>query len=120
MLVLTRTPSVQAGLLREQILHCQFAVDHGRPQLVLEWVLQHRGDRSKLFHYSSRSGQTEGSGVSLSGIGKGDGSLRIPAVTLSSEGTYVCSVYVPPLYATHNVVLQVMGEAAGQGWGTHM
>ncbi|XP_064158158.1 tapasin-related protein [Anguilla rostrata] len=108
MLVLTQTPSVEVGLLREQILHCQFVVDHARPELVLEWTLRRRGERSKLFHYSSKSGQSEGSGVSLSAIAKGDGSLRLPAVSLASEGTYTCSVYVPPLYATHDVVLQIV------------
>ena len=84
----------------------------GDPGLVLEWVMQRRGERTKLFHYSSRSAQSEGRGVSLTSIGKGDGSLRLPAVTLSSEGTYVCSVYVPPLLASHDMVLQILGEAA--------
>ncbi|KAJ8369259.1 hypothetical protein SKAU_G00092870 [Synaphobranchus kaupii] len=108
MLVLTRTPSVEVGLLREQTLHCQFAVDHRQPELVLEWVRHRRGERSKLFHYSSRSGQSEGTGVSLSAIAKGDGSLRLPAVTLASEGTYACSVYVPPLYVNHDTVLNIL------------
>ncbi|KAJ8280781.1 hypothetical protein GJAV_G00058910 [Gymnothorax javanicus] len=108
MLVLTKSPAVEVGLLREQVLHCQFAVDHGRPDLVLEWVLQRRGERSKLFHYASRSGQSEGGGVSLSSISKGDGSLRLPAVKMASEGTYICSVYVPPLYASLDMSLLIM------------
>ncbi|KAI1890187.1 hypothetical protein AGOR_G00171100 [Albula goreensis] len=108
MLVMTRSPSVEVGLLREQILHCQFAVDHKQPELVLEWRVQKRGERSKLFSYSSRSGQSEGAGVSLRDIAAGLGSLRLPATTLASEGTYICSVYVPPLYGSHDLALHIV------------
>ncbi|XP_036393228.1 tapasin-related protein [Megalops cyprinoides] len=107
MVVLTRSPSVAVGLLREQTLHCQFAVDHKRPDLTVEWRLQRRGERSKLFSYTSRSGKSEGSGVSARAIGGGDASLRIPLTKVTSEGTYICSVYVPPLYGSHDIALNI-------------
>lgn len=88
MVLMTRSPSVQVGLQKEPILHCQFAVDHKAPHLTVEWYLQrHGGYRTNLFSYSSSSGQTEGSGVAGKGIARGDASLTVPVTSVSSEGT---------------------------------
>ncbi|XP_010892116.2 tapasin isoform X1 [Esox lucius] len=110
MLVLTRSPSVRAGLLSHQSLHCQFAVDHKAPNLTVEWRLQQRSERITLFRHASRSGQTEGSGVALKGLkgSEGDVSLTLPATKTTSEGTYVCSVSVPPLFGSHDISLHIM------------
>ncbi|XP_018606086.1 tapasin-related protein [Scleropages formosus] len=108
MVVLTRSPSMEVGLLKDPALHCQFAVDHKRPDLTVEWRLQRHGERSKLFSYTSRSGKTEGAGLSQRAINNGDASLRLSPTTVASEGTYICSVYVPPLYGSQEIVLHIL------------
>lgn len=114
MVLMTRSPSVQVGLQKEPILHCQFAVDHKVPHLTVEWHLQRHGARrTKLFSYSSSSGQTEGSGVAVKGIAGGDASLTVPITKVSSEGTYVCSVRVPPLNGSVDIALHIIGETSG-------
>ncbi|XP_038830107.1 tapasin-related protein-like isoform X1 [Salvelinus namaycush] len=108
MLVLTRSPSVWVGLVKQQSLHCQFDVDHKAADLTVEWRFQQRGERTTLFSHSSRSGQTEGSGVPLNAIGRGNASLTLPLTKQSSEGTYVCLVSVPPLFGSHDITLHIM------------
>ncbi|XP_062406630.1 tapasin-related protein-like [Sardina pilchardus] len=108
MMVLTNTPSLEVGLMKEQSLNCEFAVDHKSAHLTVEWHLQRKGQRSKLFSYSSRTGQTEGSGVSVKAIARGDASLKIPLTRETSEGTYVCSVHVLPLSGGHDITLNIM------------
>lgn len=109
MIVLSNTPTVDVGLTKEQTLNCEFAVDHKSAQLTVEWRLQRKGERTKLFSYSSRTGQSEGSGVSVKAINsRGDASLKIPLIKHTSEGTYTCSVYVPPLYGSLDIPLQIM------------
>lgn len=110
MIVLTRTPSVAVGLMKEQTLHCQFAVDHKQANVTVEWRLQRRGERTKIFSYSSRSGKSEGTGVSVKAIGVGNASLKLPLITHASEGTYVCSVLIPPLFGSHDIALNIHGE----------
>ncbi|XP_045580369.1 tapasin-related protein isoform X2 [Salmo salar] len=94
--------------MKQQSLHCQFDVDHKAADLTVEWRFQRRGERTTLFSHSSRSGQTEGSGVPLNAIGRGDASLTLPLTKQSSEGTYVCHVSVPPLFGSHDITLQIM------------
>uniref|UniRef100_A0A4W5N893 Ig-like domain-containing protein n=1 Tax=Hucho hucho TaxID=62062 RepID=A0A4W5N893_9TELE len=109
MVLMTRSPSVRVGLQKETTLHCQFAVDHKVPHLTVEWHLQRHGERrTKLFSYSSSSGQTEGSGVAVKGIAGGDASLTVPLTKVSSEGTYVCSVRVPPLDGSVDIALHII------------
>uniref|UniRef100_A0A671KVQ9 Tapasin-related protein-like n=1 Tax=Sinocyclocheilus anshuiensis TaxID=1608454 RepID=A0A671KVQ9_9TELE len=105
MVVLTRTPSVEVGFLKEPNLHCQFAVDHKLPNATVEWRLQRHGERSKLFSYSSRTGKIEGSGVAVKAIAAGNASFKLPPTRKHSEGTYICSVMVPPLYGSHDIPL---------------
>lgn len=109
MVVLTRTPVIYVGLMKEQILHCQFAVDHKQASLTLEWVHQRRGERFKIFSYSSRTGKSEGSGVSLKTLAAGDASMKLPLTKQTSEGTYTCSVFIPPLHYNSDIVLSIQG-----------
>ncbi|XP_056613059.1 tapasin-related protein-like [Triplophysa dalaica] len=103
MVILTRTPSAEVGFLTEPTLDCQFAVDHKQANLTVEWRLQRHGERSKLFSYSSRTGKSEGTGVSIKAIGAGNASFKLPPTRKTSEGTYICSVLIPPLYGTHDI-----------------
>ncbi|RXN32128.1 tapasin-related -like protein [Labeo rohita] len=105
MVVLTRTPAVEVGFLKEPNLHCQFAVDHKLPNATVEWRLQKHGERSKLFSYSSRTGKAEGSGVAVKAIAAGNASFKLPPTRKHSEGTYICSVMVPPLFGSHDIPL---------------
>ncbi|XP_059370349.1 tapasin-related protein [Carassius carassius] len=107
MVVLTRTPSVEVGFLKEPNLHCQFAVDHKLPNATVEWRLQKHGERSRVFSYSSRTGKSEGSGVAVKAIAAGNASYKLPPTKKHSEGTYICSVMVPPLYGSHDIPLSL-------------
>lgn len=111
MVVLTRTPVIQVGLMKEQTLHCQFAVDHKQANVAVEWLHQWRGERTKVFIYSSRTGKSEGSGVSLKTLAAGDASLKLPLTKQTSEGTYICSVIIPPLNCDSDIVLNIQGGA---------
>ncbi|KAJ8008236.1 hypothetical protein DPEC_G00102710 [Dallia pectoralis] len=110
MVLMTRSPTVWVGLQKKnQTLHCQFAVDHKAPDLTVEWHLHPRGGRrTRLFSYSTRSGQTEGDGVAVNGIARGDASLTVPITDRSSEGMYLCSVLVPPLNGSLVIALHIM------------
>lgn len=107
MVMKTLTPSVRAGLGSKQRLHCQFAVDHHGPNFDVEWLLQQRGERTSLFSHSSRSVQSKGSGVVHRSLADGDASYTLPFTKLSSEGTYICSVSVLPLFVSMDIVLQI-------------
>nr|XP_023648403.1 tapasin-related protein-like isoform X1 [Paramormyrops kingsleyae] len=108
MLVLTRSPAVTSALMRDPTLHCQFAVDHKQPDLTVEWRLQKHSERKKLYSFSSRSGTSEGRGVSVRGLSNGNASLLLPPTTTASEGIYICSIYVPPLYGSQDISLQIL------------
>ncbi|XP_058269524.1 tapasin isoform X1 [Hemibagrus wyckioides] len=107
MIVLTRTPVIHVGLMKEQTLHCQFAVDHKQASVTVDWVLQRHGERHKLFSYTSRTGKHEGSGVSVKTLATGDASLKIPLTKQTSEGTYTCSVFIPPLHFNSDISLNI-------------
>ncbi|XP_060901968.1 tapasin-related protein isoform X3 [Labrus mixtus] len=107
MVTKTGTPSVKAGQGSEQKLDCQFAVDHRGPDATVEWLWQHRGERVSLFSHNSRTGQTNGKGVSLKSLAGGDASLKIPFIKMSSEGRYTCSVTVNPLFTSMDINLQI-------------
>ncbi|XP_044057799.1 tapasin-related protein [Siniperca chuatsi] len=107
MVIKTQSPSVKAGLGSQLKLPCQFAVDHQRPDVTVEWHWQRRGERIALFSHASRSGKTEGTGVGLKSLAGGDASYTLPFVKMSSEGTYICSVSVTPLFASLDISLQI-------------
>ncbi|XP_053177590.1 tapasin [Scomber japonicus] len=103
----TQTPSVKAKLGSQQKFHCQFAVDHKGPNVTVEWHWQNRGERTRLFSHISRSGQTQGSGVGLRSLADGDASYTLQFSKMSSEGTYICSVSVLPLFASLDISLHI-------------
>lgn len=78
--------------------------------MTVEWHKQHRGEKTRLFSYSTRTGQTQGSGVGLRSLAGGDASYNLPFTKMSSKGLYICSVSVIPLLASQNVHLHIEGE----------
>uniref|UniRef100_A0A147ANK5 Si:ch211-108p6.4 n=1 Tax=Fundulus heteroclitus TaxID=8078 RepID=A0A147ANK5_FUNHE len=107
MVTKTQTPSVKATLSSEQRLHCLFAIDHRGANVTVEWYWQQRGERKKLFSHTSRTRQTQGSGVALKALAGGDASYTLPFTKMSSEGTYICSVLVNPLFGSQDVILHI-------------
>ncbi|XP_063061222.1 tapasin-related protein-like [Engraulis encrasicolus] len=100
MIISSSTPTVNVGLVKEQMLNCEFAVDHKSPHITVEWRLQRTGEpTTKLLSYSGHTNKV---------IGSGDASFKIPLTKRASEGTYICSVYVPPLYGSLGIALQIM------------
>ncbi|XP_073318560.1 tapasin-related protein [Pagrus major] len=107
MVIQTQSPSVKASLGTEQKLHCRFAVDHKTPNITVEWTFQHRGERVKLFSHNSRTGQIHGTGVGLKTLAGGDATYKLPFAKISSEGMYICSVSVMPLFASLDISLHI-------------
>ncbi|KAK9520442.1 hypothetical protein VZT92_020327 [Zoarces viviparus] len=107
MVIKTQSPSVRAGLGSQQKLHCQFAVDHKAPNVTVEWHRQHRGERTRLFSYNGRTGRSEGSGVGQRSLAGGDASYNLPFAKMASEGTYICSVSVIPLFVSLDISLHI-------------
>ncbi|XP_026183277.1 tapasin-related protein-like isoform X2 [Mastacembelus armatus] len=107
LVIKTQSTSVKASLGSQQKLHCQFAVDHRGPNVTVEWHWQNRGERTRLFSHTSRSGQTQGSGVGLKSLAGGDASYTLPFSKMTSEGTYACSVLVNPLFAHVDINLHI-------------
>uniref|UniRef100_A0A3P8V454 Dehydrogenase/reductase (SDR family) member 13b.2 n=1 Tax=Cynoglossus semilaevis TaxID=244447 RepID=A0A3P8V454_CYNSE len=103
----SQTPFVRTGLRSQPKLHCQFALDHKSPNFILEWILQRRGERTTVFSYNSRSGQTEGTGVGLKALEDGDASYSLAFTKTISEGLYICSLSVNPLSIQMNMDLHV-------------
>lgn len=110
MVINTKTPSVKVALLSQPKLHCQFDIDHKGANVTVQWHRQHRGERNKLFSYTSRTGRAEGSGVGLKALAAGDATYTLPLSKMSSEGTYICSVSVNPLFSSVDISLRIEGE----------
>ncbi|XP_047450039.1 tapasin-like [Mugil cephalus] len=107
MVMKTQTPLVKATLGSQKRLYCQFALDHKGPNMTLEWHWQHRGERVKLFGHNSRSGQTQGAGVGMKALASGDASYTLSFTKMNSEGTYICSLAVNPLFASLDINLHI-------------
>ncbi|KAM3621152.1 uncharacterized protein V6R79_006942 [Siganus canaliculatus] len=103
----TQSPSVTAGLGTQQKLHCLFAIDHKVSNVTVEWYRQRRGERNQLFSFNSRSGKNQGSGVALKSVMGGDATYTLPFASVTSEGTYICSVAVTPLFTSLEISLNV-------------
>lgn len=110
MVLKTNSPSVIASLGAQKKLHCQFAVDHKAPDITVEWHSQHRGEKVRLFSHTSRTGQTQGTGVALRSLAGGDASYDLAFAKMSGEGMYICSVSVSPLSASVDISLHIKGE----------
>ncbi|KAG7218406.1 hypothetical protein INR49_020405 [Caranx melampygus] len=117
MVIKTQSPSVIARLNSQPKLHCQFALDHRGPNIMVEWHFQHRGERNKLFRYNSRTGEKEGSGVDMKGLAAGDISYVLPLTKIKEEGTYICSVTVDPLFVKPPRVSINVGPTLVLQWG---
>ncbi|CAN9511128.1 unnamed protein product [Ophioblennius macclurei] len=107
MVIMTKTPMVKATLGSEQKLHCHFDVDHKAANFTAKWHWQNRGARKMLFNHKSRSGQTEGSGVHTKTLSRGEASYNLPFTKINSEGTFVCSVSVMPIFASVEINLRI-------------
>ncbi|XP_035011158.1 tapasin-related protein isoform X1 [Hippoglossus stenolepis] len=103
----TQSPSVKAALSSQQKLHCQFALDHRGANVTVEWNWQHRGERIILFSHSHRLGHNQGTGVELKSLARGDATYNLPFTKMSSEGRYICSVSVNPLFTSLDINLYV-------------
>lgn len=99
------------------MLHCQFAIDHKGPNVSVEW--HKRGERTKLFSYTSHTRKTEGKGVELKRLAAGDASYSIPFTKISNEGAHVCSVSVMPLFADLDISLRIEGEESKRKYWNH-
>ncbi|XP_049580738.1 tapasin-related protein isoform X1 [Syngnathus scovelli] len=107
MIMKTQTPMVTSGLGFQKKLHCQFAIDHKRPNVNVQWYQQYHGERRNLFSHASHSGQSEGRGVELINLAGGDLSYTLPYTEVKHAGTYVCSVSVLPLSSSLDISLQI-------------
>ncbi|XP_077579540.1 tapasin-related protein [Stigmatopora nigra] len=103
----TLSPMETSGIGHQKTLHCQFAVDHKAPNVSVLWYQQSRGERRILFGHASRSGQTEGRGVELKNLARGDLSYTIPFTEVKHTGKYVCSVSVFPMSINLDINLQI-------------
>lgn len=107
MVIKTQTPIVRATIGSKQKLHCHFYVDHKEANLTAEWHKQNRGEKTRLFSYSSSSGHAEGSGVRVKTLPGGDVSYTLPFTKTSNEGNFLCSVSVPPISANVAINLRI-------------
>ncbi|XP_078278283.1 tapasin-like isoform X2 [Rhinoraja longicauda] len=106
----TRTPLVRSKMKQDLVLDCGFKIDHSA-DFYIDWRYQHRSVRRKLFIYNGKNRQTEqiekGVEAFMDQIGEGNASIRIRNVDINSEGSYTCLVYVPPLFGTHTINLEI-------------
>ncbi|XP_061536801.1 tapasin-related protein-like [Phycodurus eques] len=103
----TQTPTMTSGLGFQKKLHCQFAVDHKRPNVSVQWYQQYHGERRNLFSHASHTRQSEGRGVELRNLAGGDLSYILPFTEVKHAGTYVCFVSVFPLSSSLHIRLQI-------------
>ncbi|XP_067864429.1 tapasin-related protein-like [Heptranchias perlo] len=110
-IIRTSTPFIRTKLRQDLVLDCGYKIDH-ITDFNIEWRYQHRGTKKKLFSYNGRHQQVEhiekGMEVFMDQIKNGNASLRIKNVGIKDEGSYTCSVYVPPLFGTHTINLEIM------------
>ncbi|XP_041052830.1 tapasin-related protein-like [Carcharodon carcharias] len=110
-IVHTSTPSIRTKLKQDLILDCGYKIDHST-DFNIDWRYQHKGNKRKLFSYNGRHEQVEhvekGVEVFMDQIKNGNASLRIRNIGIKDEGSYICSVYVPPLFGTHTIEVEIM------------
>ncbi|XP_069766631.1 tapasin-related protein-like [Narcine bancroftii] len=107
----TSTPSVRTKLKQDFILDCGYKIDHSTG-FKIDWRYQYRGVKKKLFIYNGWNEQIEHIDQRvqpfLDQIKNGNASLRIKNIGMNDEGPYTCLVYVPPLFGTHTINLEIM------------
>ncbi|XP_051891729.1 tapasin-related protein-like [Pristis pectinata] len=107
----TSTPLIRTKLKQDLVLDCGYKIDHST-DVNIDWRYQYKGVKKKLFSYNGRNQQVEhiekGVGAFLDQIKNGNASLRIRNVDINNEGSYTCLVYVPPLFGTHTINLEIM------------
>ncbi|XP_043910199.1 tapasin-related protein-like [Protopterus annectens] len=112
-IVSTKTPVVESELGRDVLLDCSFSADH-KVDANIEWRLQQKGTKKKLFSYSSLSKHVEHmenrTEVFLNEFSRGNASLLIRDVGIKDAGTYICVVYVPPLYEDIEVQVDILAS----------
>ncbi|KAM9266875.1 tapasin [Cariama cristata] len=96
--VFTLTPELGGSLGTPLELHCAFTAPPG--PFALEWRHQHRGTGRRLLTYDSATVRvpmvTDGVQLLLGETGATrEVTLRLPSLTVTHEGTYVCSVFLP-------------------------
>ncbi|XP_020386056.2 tapasin-related protein [Rhincodon typus] len=110
-IVHTRTPLIRTKLKQDLILDCGYKIDHST-DFNVDWRYQHKGNKKKLFSYNGRHQRIEfiekGVELFMDQIKKGNASLRLRNIGVKDEGSYMCSVYVPPLFGTHAIEVEIM------------
>eukprot|EP00062_Callorhinchus_milii_P015346 gi/632965491/ref/XP_007898918.1/ PREDICTED: tapasin-related protein-like [Callorhinchus milii] len=110
-IVRTSTPLIRAKLKQDVVLDCSYNIDHNA-DVIIEWRHEHERKKTKLFSYNGRHRQVEhlekGVVAFEEQIRNGNASIRIQNLAVKDEGTYICSVYVPPLFGMSIVLLEIM------------
>ncbi|XP_074423827.1 tapasin isoform X2 [Larus michahellis] len=107
--VFTLTPELGGSPGSPLDLHCAFAAPPG--PFALEWRHQHRGGGRRLLAFDSATARvtaaTPGHRLLLGGAGEDEGgaagggggirqvTLRLEALNVTQEGTYVCAIFLP-------------------------
>ncbi|XP_078080938.1 tapasin-related protein-like [Mustelus asterias] len=110
-IVHTSTPLITTKLKQDLVLDCGYKIDHST-DFNIDWRYQHKGTKKKLFSYNGRHERVEhleeGVEVFMDQIKNGNASIRIRNIGIKDEGSYTCSVYVPPLFGTQTIEVEVM------------
>ncbi|XP_060704421.1 tapasin-related protein-like isoform X2 [Hemiscyllium ocellatum] len=110
-IVHTRTPLIRAKLKQDLVLDCGYTIDHST-DFNIDWRYQHKGNKKKLFAYNGRHQRVEyiekGVELFMDQIKQGNASLLLRNIGVKDEGSYLCSVYVPPLFGTHTIEVEIM------------
>ncbi|GCB62454.1 hypothetical protein scyTo_0004252, partial [Scyliorhinus torazame] len=107
----TSTPLTKTKLKQDLVLDCGYKIDHST-DFNIDWRYQHKGIKKKLFSYNGRHEQVEhlekGVEVFMDRIRTGNASIRIRNIDVQDEGSYTCSVYVPPLFGIQTLEVEVL------------
>ncbi|GCC24607.1 tapasin-related protein [Chiloscyllium punctatum] len=110
-IVHTRTPLIRTKLKQDLVLDCGYKIDHST-DFNIDWRYQHKGNKKKLFAYNGRHQRVEyiekGVELFMDQIKQGNASLLLRNIGVKDEGSYLCSVYVPPLFGTHTIEVEIM------------
>ncbi|XP_073421681.1 tapasin-related protein-like [Dendrobates tinctorius] len=110
-MISTRTPYIYAKLADSVLLDCAFTVDH-RADVSITWTYQGRGSQEvKLLSYNGHTKKLEYMRkdfyMQVEELEKGNASLLVNDLAMTSEGLYTCSVSVASLFAEQHIHLQI-------------